>query len=358
VAVNQRREAAIRIATVAGAALLVCLTISATSRATGPPPLKAEVQGGVQDIYHLPPCTANTDNGGPVQIGVDVYPCTPGIPSNEGWPAVSGTIDAVTLTGSDGGAREGGRNALYVFRGVVSSETPGAMAAHMGASCAATGTWYKEDCRIFILPPQTITFTPPDDRMWLGYRPMFWVLPSAFQCTDLYTSLFEDAGVPTVPQRVSAAASTSPQPAQSGVLGAGGVPSGPGPFAVLEHPTPTTKRLCMGVAMDSAPPPLHQFNPFFILAERTFVVPGAAKSAKRLTFAAATTATRARLAKVRSWRHGTGRALKVLSRQPFVYTVRATWHDRGAHHRRYEAVITVRSTKKGVSAMLGHIKTK
>jgi hypothetical protein len=348
-----------RIRTVAGAALLMCLTISATSRATGPPPLKAEVQGGVQDIYHLPPCTANTDNGGPVQIGVDVFPCMPGQPTNEGWPSVAGTIDSVTFAGSRGGGGEASRQALYVFKGTVTPEAPGSMAAHMGASCAATGLHGKDECRIFVPAPQTIVFTPPDDRMWLGYRPMFWVLPSNFQCTDLYTSLFEDAGVPTVPERVSADASTSSQAVQSGTLQFPvGQPSAPGPFPVPQRATPTTKRLCMGMAMDSAPPPLHQFNPFFILAERTFVVPGAAKSAKRLTFAPATTAARARLAKVRSWKHGTGRALKVLSRQPFVYTVRATWHDRGTHPRRYEAVVTVRSTKKGVSATLGHIKTR
>jgi hypothetical protein len=347
-------QAAITAAVVCG-----CLVISTTANATGPPPLASEAHGGIQDPGAPPPCSANTTNGGPLQPGVDVFPCTPGQPTDEGWPSVAGSVDTIRYLGPVAGS-EGLRMAYFRATGTVSPEAPGSMLAHMGASCAATGLWYGKDCHGLVSPldffgpagaqsppAQTIQFTPGDDRMWLGYRPIFVALPTNNPCTIVYTDQFLEQGAvgAATPSKVAASASTAAQPVRLES------------FALRQFSKPKTWHLCLGVAMDSAPPPFHQFNPFFILADRTFTAPGYGTRAKKMTFAAATAATRARLAKVRSWRRGTKRSLKVLTRDRYVYVVRARWRNRGAHPRRYRARVTVRSTKQGIRARLGHITT-
>jgi hypothetical protein len=130
-----------------------------------------------------------------------------------------------------------------------------------------------------------------------------------------------------------------------------------GTVGVIE-PQPATQRLCLTATMDTIPQKLRllalETRPLWILAEATYNVPARAPTVKALGFGEITHAARARLAKLDAWRNGTGRRLKIISRTKTSAKIRANWHTRGKHPKRYKLTVTVRKTLKGITARLGH----
>jgi hypothetical protein len=342
------------------ATALSCATAAAPAVADSPPPLKASV-GGTTPVSS-PACSAHFDQYGTPGWWPDPNdpsPCISGWPSDEGWPTVSGAIGSIARTQTRTVASgEGTRPAtFYEFEATV-NQAPGSVLGHFGPECANKGTSFGFDCH---LSPrdhsQWADFAAGDDRLWLAYHPSFYSLPASHPCSDLWTQIFVfdelhlysdtpgSTGVTTLPSIVAATGAKNPQ-AVTGTVG------------VIEQPQPTTQRLCLTVTMDTTPQKLRLLGldsgPLWILAEATYNVPASAPTVRTLIFAEITHAARARLAKLKAWRNGTGRRLKITSRTKTSANVRATWHTRGKHPKRYALTVTVRKTLKGTTARLGH----
>jgi hypothetical protein len=349
-----------RKALLAAVALVLTAIIAPAGIADSPPPIVSSP--GIPLPW--PQCSANTDagtaNGNPPKVlPGDVFPCVSGYPSDEGWPTPSGSIDSIAKTADTNVSGPGAvPAAIFTFKATV-SQAPGSVIGHLGPDCADNGTlWWDiyhpdgRDCHaVNPAGTQSAEFVVGDDRLWLPYFPAFYSIPAKYRCSDLWTRVFSESYLltKTTPNMVAASAAKIPQ-LITGVAGH------------QKKPTSQAQRMCLTVSPASTPLKnrINGLNvpPLYILAERTYTVPARAPTVEPLVFGEITHAARARLAKLKSWRNGTGRRLKITERQRTQAKVRATWHTRGKNQKRYAVTVKVRKTRTGTTAGLGHTTRK
>ena len=361
---RRTRRSAPAVALLAAASLLT----AAGAQADSPPPL---MRPGRDIPGPYPPCSAHADQyGTPGWLPVPgEFPCVSGWPSDEGWPSPSGAVTSITPTrvARIPYGESTASTASYAFTATI-DQGPGSVFAHFGPECHYKGTLVGLDCHLEsvivdargnVARVQVADFTAPDDRLWLAYTPRLYPLPARLPCSALWTQVLVLDELGLVPVTPGNPYITSTLPAKVAAPDAHATQEITGDVAIVQKPTPQAWRLCLTATMDTVPQKLRLVargdGPLWILADAPFTVPAAAPVVKPLVFAEITKAARGRLTKLKAWRHGTGRRLKITDRARTTATLRATWHSRGPHPRRYKVTVTIRKAKAGITAKLGRV---